>query len=59
MAILPLPRSTIGLSTLWQYGHNAPVYVANSQWEKYTADGVRKPGRALAAPVLLSVPLPH
>jgi len=35
------------------------VYVANSQWEKYTADGVRKPGRALAAPVLLSVPLPH
>ena len=35
------------------------VYVANSQWEKYTDNGVRKPDRALAAPVLLSVPLPH
>lgn len=33
------------------------VYVANSQWEKYTDDGRRKPERPLRAPVLLSVPL--
>lgn len=35
------------------------VYVANSQWEKYTDEGARKPERALAAPVLLAVPLRH
>ena len=33
------------------------VYVANSQWEKYDEDGVKKPGMALTAPVLLAVPL--
>src|ERR1041385_3889591 len=32
------------------------VYVANSQWEKYTDDG-RRNGTALLAPVLLAVPL--
>jgi hypothetical protein len=35
------------------------VYVANSQWEKYTDDGRRKPGRPLTKPVLLAVPLPR
>ena len=34
------------------------VYVANSQWEKYTAAGVRRPERLLTAPILLAVPLP-
>jgi len=33
------------------------VYVANSQWEKYTEEGVRKRERPLSAPVLLAVPL--
>jgi sugar lactone lactonase YvrE len=33
------------------------VYVANSQWEKYTDEGARRPERALARPVLLAVPL--
>ncbi|HEY2375931.1 MAG TPA: hypothetical protein VGH98_08130 [Gemmatimonadaceae bacterium] len=33
------------------------VYVANSQWEKYTEEGVRLPERALTSPVLLAVPL--
>ena len=33
------------------------VYVANSQWEKYTDTGVRKRERPLAPPVLLAVPL--
>jgi len=33
------------------------VYVANSQWEKYTDDGKRKPEVKLTAPVLLSLPL--
>jgi len=33
------------------------VYVANSQWEKYTDAGKRKPERPLTAPVLLAVPL--
>ena len=33
------------------------VYVANSQWEKYTDAGKRKPEKALTAPVLLAVPL--
>ena len=33
------------------------VYVANSQWEKYTDDGKRKPDVKLTAPVLLSLPL--
>lgn len=33
------------------------VYVANSQWEKFTEDGTRKPEKPLTAPVLLSVPL--
>src|SRR5207253_6991996 len=31
------------------------VYVANSQWEKYTDDGKRKPEVKLTAPVLLSL----
>ena len=35
------------------------VYVANSQWEKYTERGARIPARRLTAPVLLGVPLPH
>lgn len=35
------------------------VYVANSQWEKYTEDGRRKPELRLATPVLLAVPLPE
>ena len=34
------------------------VYVANSQWEKYTDAGERKRERKLSAPVLLAVPLP-
>ena len=33
------------------------VYVANSQWEKYTDAGVRKRERPLAEAVLLAVPL--
>jgi hypothetical protein len=33
------------------------VYVANSQWEKYDEKGQLKPGAALAAPVLLAVPV--
>ncbi|HKN65882.1 MAG TPA: hypothetical protein VJW73_06360 [Gemmatimonadaceae bacterium] len=33
------------------------VYVANSQWEKYTESGARIPARRLTAPVLLGVPL--
>jgi hypothetical protein len=33
------------------------VYVANSQWEKFTESGARIPARRLTAPVLLSVPL--
>ena len=33
------------------------VYVANSQWEKYTDSGARKPEKPLTAPVLLAVPL--
>jgi len=33
------------------------VYVANSQWEKYTDDGKRKPEVKLTAPLLLSLPL--
>lgn len=35
------------------------VYVANSQWEKYTDEGRRKPDRPLAKPVLLALPLPR
>lgn len=35
------------------------VYVANSQWEKYTESGARIPARRLTAPVLIGVPLPH
>jgi hypothetical protein len=34
------------------------VYVANSQWEKFTESGARKPGVRLTAPLLLAVPLP-
>ncbi|MEO6526501.1 MAG: hypothetical protein ABIP93_07745 [Gemmatimonadaceae bacterium] len=34
------------------------IYVANSQWEKHTDDGVPKPGVKLTTPVLLAVPLP-
>jgi sugar lactone lactonase YvrE len=33
------------------------VYVANSQWEKYTESGARIPARRLTAPVLLALPL--
>jgi sugar lactone lactonase YvrE len=33
------------------------VYVANSAWEKYRADGSRAPNTRLAPPVLLAVPL--
>ena len=33
------------------------VYVANSQWEKYTESGARIPARRLTAPILLGVPL--
>jgi hypothetical protein len=36
---------------------NEFVYVANSQWEKYTDAGKRKPEKALTSPVLLAVPL--
>jgi sugar lactone lactonase YvrE len=35
------------------------VYVANSQWEKYTERGARIPARRLTAPVLLGVQLRH
>jgi sugar lactone lactonase YvrE len=35
------------------------VYVANSQWEKFSDDGARKPSLPLTAPVLLAVPLPR
>ena len=35
------------------------VYVANSQWEKFTEGGARIPARRLTAPVLLGVPLRH
>lgn len=38
---------------------NAFVYVANSQWEKYTDGGALKPGAKLTAPLLLSLPLPR
>ena len=34
------------------------VYVANSQWEKYDEQGMRKPNTRLIAPMLLAVPLP-
>jgi hypothetical protein len=34
------------------------VYVANSQWEKFTDDGERKVSLRLTAPILLAVPLP-
>jgi len=34
------------------------VYVANSQWEKYSDSGARN-ARALTAPVLLALPLDH
>ena len=34
------------------------VYVANSQWEKFTDDGDRKMSLPLTAPLLLAVPLP-
>ena len=33
------------------------VYVANSQWEKFTESGARIPARRLTAPILLGVPL--
>ena len=33
------------------------VYVANSQWEKHDAKGVRNPAVALAPPMLIMVPL--
>jgi sugar lactone lactonase YvrE len=34
------------------------VYVANSQWEKHDAAGTPIPGKPLARPTLLAVPLP-
>ena len=34
------------------------VYVANSQWEKFDADGARRRNVHLTAPILLAVPLP-
>jgi sugar lactone lactonase YvrE len=33
------------------------VYVANSQWEKYSEDGALAPGARLTRPVLLGIPL--
>jgi len=45
--------------TIGTLAHGEFVYVANSQWEKYDDRGNRKPERALTAPVLLAVPLPH
>jgi sugar lactone lactonase YvrE len=36
---------------------NEFVYVANSQWDKYSDDGTRKPGIPLSRPVLLAIPL--
>ncbi len=44
---------TIG--TIWRGGF---VYVANSQWDAYDDDGVRRPGSVLRATTLLCVPLP-
>lgn len=35
------------------------VYVANSQWEKYDATGMRRPGTRLAPTAILVVPLSH
>jgi hypothetical protein len=43
---------TIG--TIWRGGF---VYVANSQWDAYDDDGVRRPGSVLRATTLLCVPL--
>jgi len=34
------------------------VYVANSQWEKFTESGARKHNKPLTPPILLAVPLP-
>ena len=34
------------------------VYVANSQWEKFTESGARKSDKPLTLPILLAVPLP-
>jgi hypothetical protein len=36
---------------------NEFVYVANSQWDKYSDDGTRKPSIPLSRPVLLAIPL--
>ncbi len=36
---------------------NQIIYVANSQWEKYDDAGARRPGTALAGPVLLALPI--
>jgi sugar lactone lactonase YvrE len=44
--------------TIGAVAGNAFVYVANSQWEKYTDDGTRK-AVPLTAPILLAVPLPR
>jgi len=35
------------------------VYVANSQWEKFTESGTHKADRQLTSPILLAVPLPQ
>jgi sugar lactone lactonase YvrE len=43
--------------TIGAVAGNAFVYVANSQWEKYGADGTRKGAVPLTAPLLLAVPL--
>jgi sugar lactone lactonase YvrE len=39
-------------------GHDF-VYIANSQWNRYTDDGVRKAGGVLTAPILLRLRLPE
>jgi hypothetical protein len=35
------------------------IYVANSQWEKFSGDGARDPARPLTPPIVLRLPLPH
>ncbi|HEY4304884.1 MAG TPA: SMP-30/gluconolactonase/LRE family protein [Gemmatimonadaceae bacterium] len=35
------------------------IYVANSQWEKFSDDGARDPSRPLTPPIALRLPLPR
>jgi sugar lactone lactonase YvrE len=35
------------------------IYVANSQWEKFSDEGVRDPSRPLTPPIVLRLPLPR